>query len=283
MVPIRVRHPLSLIIRGGIALAEIREVISQLPWAADVVVGSGWSWRVEYTSAGFGACRLWGQVGGWTPETAGWDFRCPPGSGYNNLMQFNVIGNEKNFSFNADQKYSLMGGNITLSQAPKNQYQPHVFSFNTGPVVSFYGLSGTYSPPGLSFGDFTSRSPSSPVVTCTRNADALVLTLDTTEINFGTVPSASTALIKKNLTWRATGSGLAGIWTLTFDSPSRAGNDILLGGAKISVLDSSTIIPLGSPVNIAGTSGSYTLQLDPTTANAFDPVETNLSITLTAN
>lgn len=151
-------------------------------------------------------------------------------------MKFNVIWNDKNFPFNADQQYTLMGGNITLSRALKNQYQPHVFSFNTGPVISSYGLTGTYNPLGLSFGYFTSRAPSSPVVTCTRNADALVLTLDTTEVNFGTVPSTSTALMKKNLTWRATGSGLAGIWTLTFDSTSQAGNDILLGGAKISTL-----------------------------------------------
>ncbi|EFP3427426.1 hypothetical protein HP125_004470, partial [Salmonella enterica] len=51
----------------------------------------------------------------------------------------------------------------------------------------------------------------------------------------------------------ATGNGNASIWTLTFDSITRDGDAVLLGGAKVSVLDKNgVVVPLGIPVEIQG-------------------------------
>ncbi|HCB5892569.1 TPA: hypothetical protein M1O75_004248, partial [Salmonella enterica subsp. enterica serovar Paratyphi B] len=50
-----------------------------------------------------------------------------------------------------------------------------------------------------------------------------------------------------------TGNGNASIWTLTFDSITRDGDAVLLGGAKVSVLDKNgVVVPLGIPVEIQG-------------------------------
>ncbi|WP_336285304.1 hypothetical protein [Citrobacter arsenatis] len=273
---------------GSITAADAADIIRQLPQSANHILGNpgGFRWKAIYDprSVAISSLQLWQQIGGYTPQEAGWQSVTVSG---NNGIIFTISGNDSNFEFAGEQFYQISDGNITLTSGPKNQYLTHTFSINLGPVVTAWGETANGTPPYPSWGgDKSSVSPgASPVITCSRAADSLSLSMGESTVSFGTVQSGDNLPVNRSLSWSASGSGRAGVWTLTFKpaATDSSGKYISLGGAKVSVLDSvSQLVPLNQPVNISGTSGSYTLSLDPVAANP-GPQSVNLNITLTAN
>ncbi|MGG5415018.1 hypothetical protein ACQVAR_13390 [Edwardsiella tarda] len=172
---------------------------------------------------------------------------------------------------------------INLSP-PKNEFQSHTIVYRIYYNSNVHGISGPVNS-GIADGDKTIAYGYSIDVTCSRAATPLVLTLSSSSINFGTVMLGNSIPVNRPLTWTATGTGQASIWTLTFQptSTDASGKYINLGGANVSLLDSgSNLVALNTPVNISGTSGTYTLSLNPATG-VFGPQSTNLNVTLTAN
>ncbi|WP_143704273.1 hypothetical protein [Citrobacter sp. L55] len=172
---------------------------------------------------------------------------------------------------------------VTSSIGPLNEYAPSSMSFTiTMPTIagSYLNIQNYRPTGGFSYAPSYNNLGS---VVCSRNATPLSLTITPPNVNFGTAIVGSTNIIAQPITWSTSGSGQAGTWTLTFDSATKTGNYINLGGANISILDTaSNQVPLGTPLNIGGTSGSYTLSLDPSTGTD-GTKSANLSVTVTAN
>lgn len=256
----------------------------------DVFFGSSFSATI-YTKGGY-------IYGAGAPEpidsgTAYLQAGCKTGSG--NCAEL-LASQADSIQFTLQAKISFLGSSnfdapvtnatLVLPVGPKNEYQQHVITFRHYYAQLFFD---TYVYPGTSTipagpSQAYSVASSDTSITCTRDATPLVLTLGASSIDFGAVMVGSTP-VTRSLTWTATGSGQAGSWTLTFQpsSADTSGKYIRLGGASISVLDSgNNLVALNTPVNISGTSGSYTLSLDPTKGTP-GAETTILNVTLTAN
>lgn len=174
---------------------------------------------------------------------------------------------------------------LNLPEGPKNEYQSHSITFTDTLLAVGYDIS---SPVGINLGPGSYYPAPSQAslsrITCNREATPLIVTLNdgSPVISFGTVLLRQDPVVRP-LTWKTSGSGQADIWTLTYDSPTKTGDTLLLGDVMITIQDElGNIIPLGSPVTIRGTSGEHTLILDPKT-DMTGLQSTNLNVTLTAN
>ncbi|MHA7848016.1 hypothetical protein [Serratia sp. D1N4] len=200
----------------------------------------------------------------------------------NGTMSFQI---NNQLSFNSTFSSPQFSRSLNLPEGPKNEYLPHAITFTETLLTIGYGIS---SPVGINLGAGSYYPAPSQVfpfrITCTREATPLIITLNDGNpvINFGTVFLRQDPVVRP-LTWRASGSGQADIWTLTYDSPTKTGGTLLLGDVMITIQDESgNIIPLGSPITIKGTSGEHSLSLDPKT-EVTGLKSTNLTVTLTAN
>ncbi|WP_370619556.1 hypothetical protein [Citrobacter meridianamericanus] len=186
--------------------------------------------------------------------------------------------------FNSD--YNSPEYSKRLHFSPKNEYQKHIIKFRDNvkqvPIIMKQkGFSNwilapeSYRPPG---------GLNSNTITCESVPTPLTLTLGESLIDFNTLLPGGPSVIRA-LNWSASGSGKASVWTMTFDTTAdkKTGDNILLGTAKVKVLDASgTQIPLGTPVNISGLTGVYTFELDPTGAT-LGTSSADVNVTLTAN
>lgn len=200
----------------------------------------------------------------------------------NGVLSFQI--NNK-ISFNSTFSTPQFSLPLNLPEGPKNEYQSHSITFTDTLLAIGYGIS---SPVGINLGPgsyYPAPSQASRSrITCNREATPLTVTLNDggPVISFGTVLLRQDTVVRP-LTWKTSGSGQADIWTLTYDSPTKTGNTLLLGDVMITIQDElGNIIPLGSPVTIKGTSGEHTLSLDPKT-DMTGLQSTNLTVTLTAN
>ncbi|UAN56702.1 MULTISPECIES: hypothetical protein [unclassified Serratia (in: enterobacteria)] len=200
----------------------------------------------------------------------------------NGVLSFQI--NNK-LSFSSAFSTPQLSISLNLPEGPKNEYQSHSMTFTDTLLAIGYGIS---SPVGINLGSGSYYSAPSQVypfrITCNREATPLTVTLNdgSPVISFGTVLLRQDTVVRP-LTWKTSGSGQADIWTLTYDSPTKTGDTLLLGDVMITIKDElGNIIPLGTPVTIRGTSGEHTLSLDPKT-DMTGLQSTNLSVTLTAN
>lgn len=166
---------------------------------------------------------------------------------------------------------------------PDNEYEDHVVRFDIqGSSVSAEirncqgGATNCYGITTIPF------SGNIGTMTCTRQATPLRLTLTPPEIDFGTVVYGSEALLRK-LTWAVSGRGQAGRMTLMLDSPSRAGDVVMLGSAKIRIYDTNgNSVPLGTQLDISNITGDFTLSMEPLPGSTTNPTA-ELNITVTVN
>lgn len=184
--------------------------------------------------------------------------------------------------------YSALWSGVTsatLNFSTPNEYLANTirFTYSARSIIGLTPLENNFGY-GATWGDLIFMSAAPLTVICTRSATPLTLTLEPKDINFGSLLLGSNTPVTHPLRWSATGTGQAGVWTLTFEpeATDSSGKYISLGGAKVSVLDGGNLVALNEPVTISGTSGNYTLSLDPGNANP-GPQAVNLNIILTAN
>ncbi|MFZ1874088.1 MAG: hypothetical protein WAU54_15130 [Chania sp.] len=200
----------------------------------------------------------------------------------NGTLSFQI---NNQLAFNATFSTPQFSRSLNLPAGPKNEYLPHTITFTETLLTIGYGISNAF---GINLGAGSYYPAPSQVfpfrITCTREATPLTITLNDGNpvIDFGTVFLRQDPVVRP-LTWRASGSGQADIWTLTYDSPTKTDDTLLLGDVTITIQDESgNIIPLGSPITIQGTRGEHSLSLDPKT-DVTGVQSTNLTVTLTAN
>lgn len=196
---------------------------------------------------------------------------------------------ESRFSFDSSVDFHnpVRQALLELPVEPANEYREHIITItytipNNRIIVESEGFvsipSGNYNPP-----NYFGNPPQ--VFTCTRPATPLVLTLQNTTLDFNNIQVSTATPVTRELNWTASGTGQASTWQMTFDTDTnkKDGNNILLGNAKVKVLDSTgTQVPLGTPINISGVTGSYTFELDPMSATPGTP-SVDVNVTLTAN
>lgn len=167
-----------------------------------------------------------------------------------------------------------------------NEYSDRNITFRFGNLRAVLGP-GAESQPGFLSASAQSQqtvvgSPNYIDIKCSRTATPLVLTLGANTIDFG-ILQLNGIPVTRLLTWSATGSGNARIWTLTFDSNTVEGDAILLGGAKVFILNmDGKIVSLGTPVDIHGITGGYKFSMEAKNALPGGPYIANVNITLSA-
>ncbi|WP_155964375.1 hypothetical protein [Edwardsiella hoshinae] len=223
------------------------------------------------------------------------------------IIQFGCNGNEQcakivlltvpSFTITLDARLSFTdSGNINnpalhkrivMPSAPRNEYRSHEMRFiHTLYNAVIYIVSSNNT--GLTNGEKLLTFAGGPIVSeirCVRPATPLTLTLLDNAITFNPAPLGASTPQVKTLRWQASGSGRADIWTMRFTSANAtaSGDGVLLGGAKVTILDSANqVVPLDQAVTISGTQGEFRLALDARTAQAGN-YTSNINLTLTAN
>lgn len=198
------------------------------------------------------------------------------------VLNFEIISR---LSFNPVFSAPVLTQTLTLPEGPRNEYHPHNITFTDTLLSLGYGIS---DPVGITLGSGNySVAPTQGVpvrIVCSRDATPLSLTLNEggAVISFGTVQVGQEP-VRRSLPWRTSGTGQADIWTLTYDSPSKSGNTLLLGDAPVTILDGNgVLIPPGVSVPVQGTNGEHILHLDPMFSSPGEQ-SLNLTVTLTAN
>lgn len=191
------------------------------------------------------------------------------------------------FGFTSSQTVIAMPS--TLPVVGNNEYANRTITYTAvfkgvDVQISNQVAGGYGQPPGpMTF----AKTPTNNIttITCTREAIPLTLLLTDREINFGSVLQ-NAAPVVRTLGWSTSGSGEANSWTLKLDVPddSRDRDEILLGGAKIAVLDANGVdVPLSVPVNISGTKGELRLILKPESSTIGEAAPVNLTLTVSAS
>ncbi|WP_024525030.1 hypothetical protein [Edwardsiella hoshinae] len=203
----------------------------------------------------------------------------------------------QNFTYSMDKRLSFAESaninspvfqkRIVMPSVPRNEYRSHEIRFLHTVSSAVIGIS-TRDAINIPGGDHTLTFAGGPIVSeirCVRPATPLTLTLLDNAITFNPAPMGASTPQVKTLRWQASGSGRADIWTMRFTSANAtaSGDGVLLGGAKVTILDSANqVVPLDQAVTISGTQGEFRLALDARTAQAGN-YTSNINLTLTAN
>lgn len=217
-----------------------------------------------------------------------------PTSGRPDSATFTSVSTPGNQTFNPQHTtvaINFGAGNITKiitadhlpSGGQFNEYIPSSASFRlAGNIVFNYAAT---NPATSGQGPVTRPFSAASVLTCVREATPLTLTLQNSVLDFNNIQTGTTTFITRKLNWSASGAGQVSTWTMTFDTAAdnKEGDNILLGNTRVRILDTAgTPIPLATPVNINGVTGSYIFELDP--AGALPGIsDTEINITLSAN
>ncbi|MBC6504642.1 hypothetical protein GW742_24820 [Citrobacter freundii] len=197
---------------------------------------------------------------------------------------------DKRLSFNDSSNINApsLKKSLLLPVGPKNEYEPHELTITgtlDNTVVGYSTMNGVNIPGGDKTHYFTSGSASSEIK-CVRQATPLTLKFSESIINFDKVMAGSKTPLMKELTWQASGYGIANRWTMRFESDKSTptGDSFTLGGASVYIRDENdTPIKLGNDVGInSGTSGAVRFYLDPRNAGE-GTYSTDIRVTLTAD
>ncbi|HAU2802514.1 TPA: hypothetical protein O7142_003959 [Salmonella enterica] len=177
------------------------------------------------------------------------------------------ITSKSAFNNSTDYYYPVGNKKIEMPIYPKNEYERHVINFyiDTKYKANITGLSNVV-PSSLSLALNKSR------IECVRDATPLTLTLSTRRIDFEVMQGAPTT-ISKVLKWQTSGRGMAGRWTIRFDSVdnSHTYDSLILGNAQVFIRDDiGNLVRPANDVPIRGTYGLFWFHLDPKKANVGD-------------
>lgn len=185
-----------------------------------------------------------------------------------------------NYSFVTDGWQQQGVVNLPL---PPNEYLKATYVF-TGPPTTHIGTAPELNmTSGAGAGDPSLPLTRVPQVTCTREATPMSLVLTPAEIKFGSMQPGSTAPVSQEMTWKANGTGQTPLWTMRFDTPAATGDEINLGGGRVTIKDDNmNIVKPGTDTAVTGNTGKYHFELDPSSGTPGDHA-VNITVTLTAN